>query len=171
VPANKKPPGRAVDRRASRAPLVLVPLASAPAPPRPPKDLLPETVQAWEMFFATPLAKQTVRIDTDLAAVQRLFRLRDERERCYRVVKSGRLVEGSQGQVVLNPLYRQMSVFDAEIRQLEDRFGLTPLARMKLGVQFGEAARSLEDLNQLAALGAAPEKKRRSAAKRRRKAT
>ena len=54
---------------------------------------------------------------------------------------------GSQGQPVLNPLGRQLSSSDAESRQLEDRFGLTPMARLRLGVQIGTAARSLDDLN------------------------
>jgi hypothetical protein len=56
-------------------------------------------------------------------------------------------VLGSQGQYVLNPLYRQMVTLETEIRNLEDRFGLSPMARLKLGVTFGDAARSLADIN------------------------
>jgi hypothetical protein len=48
---------------------------------------------------------------------------------------------------VLNPLLKHVAALDGEIRQLEDRFGLTPLARLRLGVTFGEAHRSLADLN------------------------
>ncbi len=54
---------------------------------------------------------------------------------------------GSQGQKILNPMYRQRSAVDAEIRQLEDRFGLHPKAGLQLGIVYGEAARSLEELN------------------------
>jgi P27 family predicted phage terminase small subunit len=56
-------------------------------------------------------------------------------------------VRGSKGQQVLNPLARAVATFDAEIRALEDRFGLTPQARARLGVVFGEAHRSLEQIN------------------------
>jgi hypothetical protein len=42
---------------------------------------------------------------------------------------------------------RQMLSLDVEIRQLEDRFGLTPRARLQLGITYGEAKKSLEELN------------------------
>lgn len=35
---------------------------------------------------------------------------------------------------------------DGEIRALEDRFGCSPAARLRLGIRFGQAARTLEDL-------------------------
>jgi hypothetical protein len=75
--------------------------------------------------------------------------LYDERERAYRAYRRERLVTGSTGQLLLNPLRRAMSNFDSEIRQLEDRFGLNPLARARLGIQIGEAARTLADLNRM----------------------
>jgi hypothetical protein len=83
----------------------------------------------------------------DHPALLRLFTLLDERERCARAASKQRLIKGSQGQPVLNPLLKQVAALDTEIRQLEDRFGLTPLARLRLGVTFGEAHRSLADLN------------------------
>ena len=57
------------------------------------------------------------------------------------------MMVGHKGQAILNPLYRQRSAMDAEIRQLEDRFGLHPKAGLTLGIVYGEAARSLEELN------------------------
>jgi P27 family predicted phage terminase small subunit len=76
---------------------------------------------------------------SDLAAIRRLFTLYDERERCLRSARTSRLVDGLQGQPVLNPLYRHMSILDAEIRTLEDRFGFTPAARARFGVSAVEA--------------------------------
>jgi len=84
---------------------------------------------------------------TDLPALTRLFQLKDDRERIYRAVRKKWLVKGSVGQIVVNPLVKQIREMDTEIRQLEDRFGLTPMSRLKLGVQFGEAHRSLDALN------------------------
>ena len=42
-----------------------------------------------------------------------------------------------------------MLQLDEEIRQLEDRLGLTPRARLQLGITFSEAAKSLDDLNRM----------------------
>jgi P27 family predicted phage terminase small subunit len=99
----------------------------------------------WGDFWRSELAGATS-ADTDIPAVRRLATLYDLRERAYRAVKKTPLVEGSQGQKVLNPLARQMSTWDAEIRQLEDRFGLTPRSRLNLGLQLGAAKKQLDDL-------------------------
>lgn len=58
-------------------------------------------------------------------------------------------MKGASGQPVVSPLQKVLVHLDGEIRQLEDRFGLTPLARLRLGIAIGDAARSLDDLNRL----------------------
>ena len=100
----------------------------------------------WEDFWNSDLASA---IDTksDQSAVYRLATLIDERERIYKQAKKDRLVVGSQGQVVLNPLYSAMLKLDAEIRQLEDRIGMNPKARVSLGISIGQAKKTLADLN------------------------
>ncbi len=116
-------------------------------PPPPPKGLLKCTKQSWVKRWNSPLAKFWER-ETDLEVLERLHHLEDERERAKRGLrKQGRLIEGSMGQQVLNPLYRLIGALDAEIRQLEDRLGLTPRARLQLGITFGEAVKSIEELN------------------------
>lgn len=95
---------------------------------------------------------KAVEIDTDIQAVRRLFTLYDERERAYRGYRKDRLLVGSRGQTVLNPLGRAMSVFDAEIRHLEDRLGMNPRARLQLGIALGETTNSMRDLNEGLAL-------------------
>ena len=100
----------------------------------------------WEDFWNSDLASA---IDTksDQSAVYRLATLIDERERVYKQAKKDRLVVGSQGQVVLNPLYSAMLKLDAEIRQLEDRIGMNPKSRVSLGIQIGGLKKTLADLN------------------------
>ena len=100
----------------------------------------------WEDFWNSDLATA---IDTksDQSAVYRLATLIDERERIYKQAKKDRLVVGSQGQVVLNPLYSAMLKLDAEIRQLEDRMGMNAKARVSLGISIGQAKKTLADLN------------------------
>ena len=99
-----------------------------------------------EDFWNIDLAS-AVDTKSDQSAVYRLATLIDERERVYKQAKKDRLVVGSQGQVVLNPLYSAMLKLDAEIRQLEDRIGMNPKARVSLGISIGQAKKSLSDLN------------------------
>ena len=100
----------------------------------------------WEDFWTSDLASA---IDTksDQSIVYRLATLIDERERIYKQAKKDRLVVGSQGQAVLNPLYSAMLKIDAEIRQLEDRLGMNPKSRISLGIQLGQMKKTLADLN------------------------
>lgn len=123
-----------------------MPAGAKVAVPDPPGDLLPDTVREWSEFWRSPIA-QAVDRTTDVPALRRLFWLKDERERLAAMFRAERLTLGSTGQLTLNPLGRHLAVVDAEIRQLEDRFGLSPTARLRLGVQLGEAKRTLDDLN------------------------
>jgi P27 family predicted phage terminase small subunit len=138
---------RNVRTSTSRAGAGLVALPTGTVePPSAPTGLLKPTREAWAALWQTPLA--ALLTPADRPALERLFTLYDERVRAYRGLRSiGRLVEGEKG-VTLNPLASYMKACDAEVRHLEDRFGLTPMARLRLGVQLGEAAKSLEDLNQ-----------------------
>lgn len=118
----------------------------APAPPHPAtQELLAETVEAWEEFWASELARLVNR--SDRPALARLFRMYDMRERMERVHAEQPFVEGSTGQLVSHPAAKEIASLDGRILALEDRFGITPMARLKLGVTFGAAAKSLEDLN------------------------
>jgi P27 family predicted phage terminase small subunit len=124
--------------------MAVLPAPASAGPPEPPAGLLVATRDAWATFWGSPLAGLVV--DSDLPALERLFQLYDERARAWRGYKRRRLVEGSQGQPVASPLFRVAMALESEIRPLEDRFGVTPAARLKLGIRLGEAARSLEDL-------------------------
>ena len=99
----------------------------------------------WQAFWTSDLVA-VVGADTDIPAVRRLATLMDLRERALRAAQEEMMVVGSTGQWVENPLAKAMSRYDVEIRNLEDRFGLTPRARLNLGVQLGQARKSLEDL-------------------------
>jgi P27 family predicted phage terminase small subunit len=115
-------------------------------PPAPPSGLLKSTREDWAAFWASPLGALVVA--ADVPALRRLFTLHDERARAYRGLRqAGRLVETDKG-TTLNPLAGFLRSCDAEIRLLEDRFGLSPMARLRLGIALGEAARSLESLNE-----------------------
>jgi len=114
--------------------------------PSPEPDWSPGTLERWQDFWGSPLSGQVEA--SDHGALRRLFWLYDEIERLIVALgKTGRVVVGSQGQPRANPLYKQVSEFQAECRQLEDRFGLSPKARLALGITYAEAAMSLDSLN------------------------
>jgi P27 family predicted phage terminase small subunit len=139
-------PGRRLRRNRPKSPeLAIVGELEAP---KPPKGLLRDTRAWWFAFWGSDVAK-AVQADTDVHALERLARLKDERERTYRIVQklpTGPTAIGSQGQLTLHPLAKYLATCDAEIRALEDRFGLNPRARLSLGIQLTQARRNLEDL-------------------------
>lgn len=104
--------------------------------------LLKQTREWWDHVWSSPVAGSWE--ESDRHAVERLAKLHDDRERAFRQFRKQPLVEGSQGQPVLNPIRVVVDRCDGEIRQLEDRLGLSPMARHKLGITFGEMHRSLE---------------------------
>lgn len=145
-----KPPDKR--QRRNRRPLQLVKgEAAIQNRPAAPKGVLRSTANEWRQLWDRPIA--AVIQPEHFPALERLFLLKDERRRAYRAIRettengAGRLSLGSQGQAVLNPLIRYIGELDGEIRQLEDRFGLTPRAGYSLGAKFGEAVHSLQDLN------------------------
>ena len=99
----------------------------------------------WLAFWTSPLVAALLPA-TDEPAVRRLFGLRDERERMMRGIRRHRVVEGSEGQPRANPLYAQLVSLDSAILALEDRIGLNPQARLRLGISLGEAQRSLAQI-------------------------
>jgi P27 family predicted phage terminase small subunit len=139
-------PGRRLRRnRPTKPELAIVGELEAP---KPPKGLLRDTRAWWFAFWGSEVAK-AVQADTDVQALERLAKLKDERERTYRIVQklpTGPTAVGSQGQLTLHPLAKYLATCDGEIRALEDRFGLNPRARLSLGLQLTQARRNLEDL-------------------------
>ncbi len=114
-------------------------------PPPAPSGLLKATREDWATFWTSALA--TLVTLADRPALRRLFTLYDERSRAYRGLREfGRLIDLEHGGK-LNPLASYLKACDAEIRMLEDRFGLSPISRLRLGVALGEAAKSLDELN------------------------
>jgi P27 family predicted phage terminase small subunit len=95
-----------------------------------PDDLTPTALAAWNAFWASPQSDAVE--DVHLPALCRLFGLYSELEEVWALARKHRLVQGSNGQPVPNPLYRATDTLRAEIRALEDRFGLNPLARARL---------------------------------------
>lgn len=114
--------------------------------PGSPSGLLAVHRDEWDRLWSSPLASSFA--ESDVPALERLFQLRDEALRHQRAGRKRPTVFGSQGQEVLNPVLRQRDALLGEIRQLEDRFGLSPRSRLQLGITLLESHRSLAELNQ-----------------------
>ncbi|HET8627392.1 MAG TPA: P27 family phage terminase small subunit [Thermomicrobiales bacterium] len=140
----QKAPSRLVGHRQA-APLTVVTPGLAPAPPAPPKGLTKTARLAWESFFASPIAA-AVDIRTDGPALLRWAKALGRHERVARDFAKQPTVAGSTGQTVLNPLHGELVRLTREIERAEEHFGMTPLARMRLGVAIGEARATLADL-------------------------
>ena len=110
------------------------------------KPPLEGTVEAWDRVWRSDVIS-VVDLQSDLETFVRWASLLDERERALRAFRRKRIVEGSQGQPTLSPLWQVVQACDKELRALEDRIGLSPKARLQLGITYGEAARSLDELN------------------------
>lgn len=145
MPRPKKRPGEAVDRRNGDR-LTLVPTQQpASGIPAPPPGLLRSSVNTWNGFWASDVAR--IAGEGDHPLVQRWIGAVDEHARALSAFKRERMVAGSTGQPRLNPLEGWIKSREAVIQAAEDRLGLSPLARMRLGVAVGDAHRSLADLN------------------------
>lgn len=140
-----KPDGRR-QRRNARPQFALVSGTSGLEIPPAPDDLLPSTQESWVAYWTDEVARAAR--PSHMPVITRLFQRYDERERAYRTVKKdGRVTMGSQGQIVAHPLLKYIDACDAEIRQLEDRLGLSPRGMAQLGANFAAAQKSLDDLN------------------------
>jgi P27 family predicted phage terminase small subunit len=157
--------------RTGRAPLALPgkpaskPAKSGPKPAkngpksremRAPKGLLAATRRIWAAYWQSPVSR-AVDVDADRYRVERWITTVDEYERVNAAFKQTRIVKGSTGQPVLNPLNQYLQQLLAEINKAEAELGLTPLARMRLGIAYGEAkltalelARALDELGEVA---------------------
>ncbi len=101
------------------------------SPPKPPTGLLPPSRARWRQFWESRSAK-AVDPDSDLPRLIRWIQAADEYDRTAKVVRTSRLVKGSMGQPVLNPLVAYLIHLDTLISRAETDFGMTPAARMRL---------------------------------------
>jgi P27 family predicted phage terminase small subunit len=131
---HKKPAGQNQGHRKQN---VLVLAEHRPTVPTPPSGLLKPTRDRWYGFWASQVAR-AVDLDSDLPRLRRWIAATDEYDRVAKTVKRARLVKGSMGQPVLNPLIQYLAQLEGQIAKAETEFGMTPMARLRLGIQLAE---------------------------------
>jgi phage terminase small subunit len=87
-----------------------------------------------------------VDLDAEGEALRHRILCVDEREKLRAATVRAPLVKGSHEQLILNPLVRRIRELNREIARAEEHFGMTPLARLRLGVTFLQEQSAKEDL-------------------------
>ena len=143
MPAHKKPAERR--QRTTTADLAVA-KGSIIAAPAGMTGWRPEIATAWSELWSSPVAAYFK--PTDVPSLRRLFMLRSRLVEALELADADPVVRGSTGQPILSPWFAEVHRLEAEIERLEDRFGLTPQARLRLGIQIEEglslAARNRE---------------------------
>jgi phage terminase small subunit len=147
MPAHKKPVHAVQDRRAGRGRVVEL-AAEAAVVPGAPAGLGREAVETWHAFFLSDAAR-AVRVESDLPRLVRWIVAVDEWHRVSKTFRRKRLVAGSMGQPVLNPLAAYLRQLESTIAAAETEYGMTPLSRMKLGLTAAQGQLTAAQLNSM----------------------
>jgi P27 family predicted phage terminase small subunit len=114
--------------------------------PEPPRGLLKPTRELWQAFWSSTIARG-VSWAADRAALLEWIWHEDEAARGRRTLRRYRLVKGSMGQPVLSPMAGYVADHEAKAQRLREQFGMTPKARLSLGVDASTIAKTAADLN------------------------
>jgi len=87
----------------------------------------------WARFWLSQAAS-AVHLESDLPRLRRWIQATDEYDRAAKVIRASRLVRGSMGQPVLNPLVNYLMHLESMITRTEKEFGMTPMARVRLNL-------------------------------------
>jgi len=138
MPAQRKPADRRQRTNTTDVGVVRVLPSATPMLPAPAPHWGGSTTEAWNDFWSSPLAGPQVMKPTDAPALRRLFDLRDRLTKAFDEMDLEPIVVGSTGQPTMSPWAAEIHRLEGAVSKLEDKFGLTPLARLKLGVTFEE---------------------------------
>jgi P27 family predicted phage terminase small subunit len=114
--------------------------------PEAPDNLSIAQLEAWEEFFTSDLAGIVQK--TDLPVVRRLWTYYQQHEDLTVIFEKSKLVAGSTGQPRINPAHDAILKLETAIHRLENELGLTPSARLRLGITFADATNSIDALNE-----------------------
>lgn len=95
-----------------------------------------EVQEQWAELWSSPLSG--VVKPTDLPALRRLFLYRSKLLDAQDRFDEEPMVPGSMGQPVMSPWAAEVHRLEATVQKLEDRCGLTPMSRLRLGITFEE---------------------------------
>jgi P27 family predicted phage terminase small subunit len=118
----------------------------APTIPQPERDALSESAKAyWRARWRSAAAGAWDR-EADLAPLTVYILDFDTWLRFRAVVQQAPLVRGSKEQLRPNPLIKEMRLLERQLRATEEQFGMSPRARISLGISLVEGVSKLEEL-------------------------
>lgn len=136
------------DRRPGRGRVLTVVVPTDRKVPAAPRGVGAVAKRVWRDFWHSPVAAAVDR-GADSYALQRWIEAVDEREGLMGQVRHNHLIPGSMGQEVLNPLFRRIDVLTREIEKAEERFGMTPLSRFRLQLNYADAGAATDRLDRI----------------------
>ena len=143
---------RGIQRGGSKAALIerLLRGASSPTlPPLPPvewppgTDWHPYTSKVWRDIWQSSVAGMWDRQAMSGPMTRYVFTL-DRWLKLNTLITGREVVKGSRGQARANPLFGTMAGLAYELKQIEEKFGLTPLDGLRLGIEMGGAAQGMK---------------------------
>ncbi len=146
MPSPKKPPvlrkGRPNTQRTNTD---VVLREDQPPVPKPPIGLLDKSRKRWRSYWESHVAR-VVDPTVDLHRVERWIQYVDEWDRMVPILRKSRLVKGSAGQLVMNPLAGYLKQLEDNIARAEETLGLTPRARLQLGIEMAQAKKAAKEM-------------------------
>ncbi|WP_157597306.1 P27 family phage terminase small subunit [Streptacidiphilus rugosus] len=147
MPRTKKPAGTVADRRNGRRTELTAVQGARLALPTPPPGVewCDDAVAAWERYWDDPVAQALTPADGVL--VLRWLEAVNRHLITSREADKSPLSVGSQGQMVLNPLYKAAEMALRTAEACERQLGIGPAHRASLGIALLTEKRTLADLN------------------------
>lgn len=147
MPRTKKPAGTTADRRnGRRAELVAVAGARLDLPEPPPGvEWSDDTIQAWDRYWNDAVSQALTPADGVL--VLRWLEALNRYLLMSRTADRSPMSIGSQGQDVLNPMYKAAEIALRTVEACEKQIGIGPANRASLGIAMLTEQKSLADLN------------------------
>ncbi len=132
----QKHPDLLAFRRGGRVkPLTALPVLAGRPIPRAPQGIGEYAKGAWRKFWSSPVS-QIVDMAAHGERLKHWVRCLDAREKMWQIWRERPLVKGSHGQIMANPVWRQIRDLSEEIKSAEEAFGMSPLAQLRLGITF-----------------------------------
>lgn len=151
----------ALSHRAAPRPVVLAPRISAFDRPEPPDDLPPEGRELWDISIECLIELNAAQM-IDVPALRMMCRAYARAERAAKVLdKQGMFARGSTGQITEHPANRIYEKASHEFLRYATEFGITTLARTRLGL-LDVTRRSLSQDLDVRTLGRNPRKTNRA---------
>ncbi|MDP9235171.1 MAG: phage terminase small subunit P27 family [Actinomycetota bacterium] len=113
--------------------------------PRPPKDLGPIGKAQWKRIWTA--GATWLDVGCDLGFVTRLCQAYEHHAVYEAEVMANYLVEGSRGQLRVNPAVTTLRALDHQINVMEGTLGFTPAARRRLGIKMAKPPSKLDEFS------------------------